>query len=181
MGDQDLRVNQKFVELLNEAVIINPLGDPREIVKVTFDSLMQWARSLNIAVSGMTDEMFKSLCGQVWISQIKQNVNTMLREILAKNVSPTDRNMTTPPVREAVQKTLNDLADWMRANNYPLNYFDFKDEKQFEQLVATAEKAIETYRTNQEKGAAPLGQHGVYVDTLHDEEYQERMKKLGLV
>ena len=180
MGDQDQRVNQKFVELLNEAVIINPLGDPREIVKITYESLVTWARSLNIAVSGMTDEMFKTLTQQVWISQVKRNVNTMLREMLAKNVSPTDRNMKPMDARAAVEKTMHDLADWMRAHNYPLNYFTFDDEKQFELLVAQAEKAIEAYRTNQEKNAVPLGQHGVYVDQLDDDDYEERMKKLGL-
>lgn len=175
-----LRINQKFNELLNEAVINNPMGDPREIVKVTYDTLIAWGTAVNIAVSGMSEELFKALTQQVWVSQIHRNVNTQLRELIAKNVSPTDRNMAPLPAREAVRKSLDELADYMRAMNYPVNFFTFDSEEQFEKLVKQVETSIETFRVNQEKGAVPLGQHGVYVDKLNDDEYNDVMKRAGL-
>lgn len=182
MADEQasIRINQKFNELLNEAVIINPTGDPREIVKVTYDTLIAWGQAVNIAVSGMTEELFKALTQQVWVSQIHRNVNTQLRELISKNVSPTDRNMTALPTREAVRKALDELTDWMRSMNYPVNFFTFDSEEEFEKLVKQVDTSIETYRVNQEKGAVPLGQHGVYVDKVDDDEYNDVMKRVGL-
>ena len=175
-----IRINQKFNELLNEAVILNPTGDPREVVKVTYETLITWGKSVNIAVSGMSEELFNVLVQQVWVTQIHRNVNHMLRELIARNVSPTDRNMAALPVREAVRKSLDQLADWMRSMNYPINAFTFDTEEQFEKLVKLAEKSVEDFRTNQEKGAVPIGQHGVYADKVSDEEFNERMRKAGL-
>lgn len=182
MGDEQstIRINQKFNELLNEAVITNPHGDPGEIVKVTYDTLIAWGRSINIAVSGMSQELYDTLVRQVWVSQVHRNVNKTLQELIAKNSSPTDRNMTPLPPREAVRKSIDELADWVRSMNYPINAFAFDSEEEFEKLVKQVEKMIETFRVNQEKGATPLGQHGVYIDTLADDEYHAAMKRAGL-
>jgi hypothetical protein len=186
MGDQDLRVNQKFQELIQEGIVLNPMADPREVVRVCWDSLVVWGKTQGISVSlpqGLdAQRWFQSVADTVYTGQINQHCNRQLREFIAQNMSPTGPKSAKASgmgAREAVRKACDDLVNWMRSQGYPANALQI-GEKEFELLVEQAEKAVNTYRENQEKGAVPLGQHGVYMDTLSDEEYQERMKRLGL-
>lgn len=183
MGDQDQRVNQKWQELVAEGTILNPFADPREVVKACWASLVAWGQTHGIAVSLPAtldaSKWFQSMADMIYQGQIKQHCDRQLREFLSKNMSPPAKNMAGMPPREACRKAIEDLVDWMRSKGYPANAVQI-GEKEFEQMVEKAEKAVETYRANQEKGAVPLGQHGIYADILGDEEYQERMKRLGL-
>jgi hypothetical protein len=78
--------------------------------------------------------------------------------------------------RDAVARALQALSDWAVQNGGGEVRIP---EEQFEQLVMQVEQSIARFREEQARGAKPLGQ-GVYAEPIDADDFDERMKKVGL-
>ena len=95
----------------------------------------------------------------------EQEINQKLQEFVAEYV-----NRGYKP-RDAVASALKALADWASSAGMPAQIRIPAD--QFEMLVKSVEDQIGRFRTEQERGAVPVG-GGVYVDVMDDDEFVEK-------
>jgi len=164
-------LNQKYDEFVAAELMVNPNADPNVIVRSVLDHVATYARSVNIAMNPLTEQHFNVLVQQVYQRQIQGLVNAKLQEFIQYFVNE------KMPAREATHAAVKQLADWAAQNGYA--GVGVMNDEQMEMLVSSVDKIIEKYRTEQEKGAIPVGQ-GVYADVVHPDDFNERMKKAGL-